>query len=474
MKTPIIDGLMKYIMEENVRFHMPGHKGKEALLNWRNLIPQIDVTEVDGTDNLHNPESIILKSQELAANTFGAKNTFYSINGTTGGIYGSIGAITKPGDTVLIQRNCHRSVYNAVIFNQLNSEYIYPVYNKEWNILTGVLAEDIEKKIKNNLDIKAIIITNPSYYGICSNIQEIAKVVHKYNKILIVDEAHGSHFNFSNNLPVTAIEAGADICIQSTHKTLPAFTQASMVHVGTNRVDNDRLRKMISMYQTTSPSYILMASLDMARAYMEEKGKINLEKMIRKIGVTTTHLKGLDRVKIFDQERINYKDIYDFDTMKILFQIEGISGSSVEKILRKKYNIQLEMSDSFYGVALCSVMDTEEDIDKLANAIENISELEADGNHNTKISTKISNILPNVNMSLHDAFNRSKKTIRLSEAKGEVSGSFLIPYPPGIPILCPGEIITEEIITYIQFLRSNNIQILGYKDNNLENIEIIR
>lgn len=473
MKTPLIEGLKKYLSENNTRFHMPGHKGKNSLLEWSKIIPEIDVTEVEGTDNLHNPQTIILESQELAAQTFGAKRTLFSVNGTTGGIYGAIAAVTQPGDRVLVQRNCHRSVYNALIFNKLNSEYIFPKFCTNNSITTGILPENVEEKLKKHSDIKAVIITNPSYYGICSNIKEIARIVHSYNKILIVDEAHGSHFPFSKNLPISAIEAGADISIQSTHKTLPAFTQASMIHVGSDRIDIDRLQELVSMYQTTSPSYLLMASLDLARAYMEKEGEERLNRLVSHIKRATAYLKELRGVRILDSEKINGSYFYDFDTTKILFNIEGLRGNTLDNILRKRYNIQLEMSDFYYGVALCTVLDDNEDIGRLAYAIEDISKSEFRKSTCSTIDTNIMHIEPDIRMSLHSAFYKDKRLIELSESKGKVSGGFIIPYPPGIPILCPGEKITEEIIEYIKFLISNNIQLLGYLNNNKEQIAII-
>lgn len=231
MRVPIIEGLDHYINKNKTRFHMPGHKGKKALINWANLIPQIDVTEIEGTDNLHSPSSIILESLKLASKTFKTKRTYYSVNGTTAGIYAAIMSSTKPGDKILIQRNCHKSVYNAIILGKLNPIYIYPNYNNEYNIVTDINPDDIEKALLEHSDIKAVVITNPSYYGVCSDVESIAKTVHKYNKILIVDEAHGSHLIFSDKLPKSAIECGADIVLQSTHKTLPAFTQLSLIHI---------------------------------------------------------------------------------------------------------------------------------------------------------------------------------------------------------------------------------------------------
>lgn len=480
MKMPILQGLKDYIAQNNIRFHMPGHKGKDYLSMWSDKVHKMDVTEVPGTDNLHDPKEIILESQKLAAKTFGARRTFFSVNGTTGGIYAAISTVAKPGSKVLVQRNCHRSVYNAIILNNLKAEYIYPSYSQKDMITTGINPSDIEESLKKHSDIVAVIITNPSYYGICSNIKEIAKIVHRYKKVLIVDEAHGSHFKFSDNLPMTAIDAGADISIQSTHKTLPAFTQSSMIHVGTDSIDIQRLANMVSMYQTTSPSYLLLSSIDLARAYMENEGKSKLNQIIDYIKETTSYLKGLDGVNVFDSDKVNYEDIYDFDVMKLLIHIDTLSGANLESVLRSKYNIQLEMSDHFYGLALCSVYDDVEDINQFTKALEDIlrnlkkNKIKV-SNGNQNYLGKISRYIePKIEIPLHDAFHREKEIIDIHNSIGSISGGFVIPYPPGIPILCPGEIITSEVIEYIDFLKSNKVHVLGLLNKHEKEIEVIR
>jgi lysine decarboxylase len=472
---PIIEGLKKYADEGNIRLHMPGHKGNSILLDLAKLIPEIDVTEIEGTDNLHNPSSIILESEKLSAKTFKGKATFYSVNGTTAGIYSAIMASTKPGDKILIQRNSHKSVYNAAILGRLKPVYIYPNYRDEDKVPTGINPEDIDKFLANDNDIKAVVITYPSYYGICSNIKGISDVVHKYNKILIVDEAHGSHLVFSDKLPISALEAGADIVIQSTHKTLPAFTQSSMIHVGTNRVDIEKLKTMLSVHQTTSPSYILMASLDFARAYMEREGKYKLNSLIDRIKKWTSYLKEIKGVKVFNKDNIKDNNFYDFDITKIMISLTdiNITGKKLERILREDYGIQIEMSDNYYGLALTTVLDDEKNIERLVKAVEDITKKQAyRGNEINELS--MINIKPDIKLSLYEAFNRQSLIEELENCEGKISAGFIIPYPPGIPILCPGEVITAEIIEYIEFLRDNNIEILGLYDYNKSKIKIIK
>ena len=472
MNTPIIDGLKKYVEENNIRFHMPGHKGKDLMKYITDMMPQVDVTEVEGTDNLHNPSSIIQESMDLAAKTFGAKKTFYSVNGTTGGIYAAITATVSPNGKILIQRNCHRSVYNAMILGRIKHKYIYPEYNHKDYIVTAVKSEDIERQLKEDNEIEAVVITYPSYYGICCDIEAVSQIVHKYNKILIVDEAHGSHLKFNDKLPKSSLQAGADIVIQSTHKTLPAFTQSSMIHIGSERVDIEKLKTMISFYQTTSPSYLLMASIDYARAYMEGEGKKRLNTLIHNIEKFSSYMKSIPGVKIFDKDAISENNFYDFDITKILINIRGITGSTLESLLREEHNIQLEMSDSYYGVALASVMDDEDDLQRLAHAVKEISKKYC-SDDNLLDTIEMRYLYPDIKMSLYDAFYSNKVNIDLNDSVGRVSADFIIPYPPGIPVVCPGEQITEEVVKYINDLKKNNIQILGFLDYNREKIKVV-
>ncbi|MBW4828433.1 MAG: aminotransferase class I/II-fold pyridoxal phosphate-dependent enzyme [Clostridiaceae bacterium] len=468
MQIPIFEGLKQYIKEDNISFHTPGHKGRHTTINWEKYIPAIDLTEVEGLDNLQDPSGIILRSQNLAAKTFKSKATFYSVNGTTGGIYIALSAITNPGDSVLIQRNCHKSVYNGIILNNLVPKYIYPNYNEKHNIITGTQPIDIENSLKENSDIKAVVITYPNYYGICSYIEKIVDIVHKYDKILLVDEAHGSHLVFSNTLPKSSLEVGADIVVQSTHKTLPSFTQTSMLHVGSDRVDIDKLKDMYNLYQTTSPSYIFMSSLDIARAYMAEEGKERLNKHIRNVKKCISEIEEIDRVSIFTGD-IEDPTIKDIDITKMLLNIEGIRGTVLENILREKYNIQLEMSDYYYALALTTLMNTEEDLNTLVSALKDISKWAP---YEEKRDFNFKGFKPVISRSIRAGFFSKKQPCKLKDSIGRVSTSFIIPYPPGIPIVVPGEIITEEIYEYINFLKENNVEIIGLLDYNKEKINV--
>lgn len=469
MKTPLLDALINLMNEDHVSFHFPGHKNKNTLIEWRKLIPYIDTTETDGMDNLLEPRGIIKESQELAAKVFGAKATLYAVNGSTGSNYIAMATVTKPGDKVLVQRNCHKSIYNGMILNRLNPIYLYPNYNDEYHILTGLYPEDIERAIIENPDIKAVIITSPNYYGVCSDIEEIVRIVHKYNKFLIVDEAHGAHMVFSDKAPVSAIQAGADIVVHSTHKTLPSFTQTSMIHVGSDKVDLNKLRDRYTLFTTTSPSYIFTLSNEIAAAYMDREGREKLSQNIDILDRVIKKLNAIDRVFVFTGDK-NDLTIHDKDKTKLLFRIDGIKGSKVKRILRERYNIRLEMSDYYYGLALTTVMNDEEDFDKLILAIEDIAKTEAYEELNdvcVKMPTPI------MRMKIADSYYAGKEVVDLKDSIGRISATSIIPYPPGIPLVVPGEEITKELYEHILFIMENGLEIVGLMGYNKDQIVVI-
>lgn len=470
MKTPVLDALINLMEEDHTSFHFPGHKNKNTLIEWGKYIPYIDTTETEGMDNLLEPRGIIKESQELAAKVFGAKATYYAVNGSTGSNYIAMATITKPGDKVLVQRNCHKSIYNGMILNRLNPIYLYPNYNEQYHLLTGLNPDDIDKAIQENPDIKAVIITTPNYYGVCSDIEEITRVVHKYNKILMVDEAHGPHLVFSDKAPMSAIEAGADIVIHSTHKTLPSFTQTSMIHVGTDRIDLNKLRDRYTLFTTTSPSYLFTLSNEIATAYMDGEGREKLSNNIEKIYEVIKRLKEIDRVFVFTGDKEDLT-IHDKDNTKILFRIDGIKGSKVKKILRERYNIRLEMSDYYYGLALTTVMNEDEDFEKLILAIEDIAKTEAYEELN---QVSVSMPTPIMRMNIYDAYYSKKEVLNLKDSIGRIAATSVIPYPPGIPLIVPGEEITQELYDHILFIMENGLEIVGLMGYNKDQIVVIK
>lgn len=471
MKTPIFNALKRLKEDDRTSFHTPGHKGKSTLVNWKDYIPIIDTTEIQEMDNLLEARGIIKESQELASKVFGSLSTHYSVNGSTGSIYIALSTITEPGDKVLIQRDSHKAVYNAMILNRLNPVYVYPKYNKEYNILTGLNPMDIDNILSKDREIKAVVITYPNYYGICSDLEAIAKIVHKHNRILMVDEAHGSHMTFSDRLPKSALECGADIAIQSTHKTLASFTQTSMIHVGSERIDINKLRDRFQLYTTTSPSYLFLASCEIAAAYMEtEEAKERLEWNIDKCEKTIKILNEIDKVTVFTGDKKD-NTIYAKDNTKILFKIRGIKGNHIEKELDTKYNINLEMADYYYALALASLMNEEEDYRRLIDGIRDLSNIECEQDIEP-ISIKTPD--PKISIPIFQAYYSNKRQVSLKDSIGKISGTSIIPYPPGIPLIVPGEVITRELYHYIKFLMENHIEIVGLMGYNKDKLVVLK
>lgn len=470
MKTPVFDELKKLMNENSTFFHMPGHKGKNTLINWGEYIPMIDTTEVYGLDNLLDPRGIIKESQELAASVFGAKSTHYSVNGSTGSIYIALATITNPGDKVLIQRNCHKAVYNSLILSRLNPTYIYPAYNEKYNVMTGLDPDEIDKILNEDKDIKAVVMTYPNYYGVCSDLERIVEVVHKHGRILMVDEAHGSHMTFSERLPKSALSCGADIVIQSTHKTLPSFTQTSMIHVGSDKIDENKLKDRFQLYITTSPSYLFTTSCEIATAYMDtQEARDRLERNIDKCDETIKRLNEIDRVFVFTGDSED-KTIYAKDNTKILFKIEGMKGSRIKRELYAKYNIRLEMTDYYYALALTSLMNEDEDYEKLIEAVSDLAKNSPMEDINP-VSIKMPD--PEIQIPIYKAYHKAKEQINLSDSIGRVSAGSIIPYPPGVPLVVPGELITENLYKHIVFLMENDIEIVGLMGYNKDKIIVV-
>ncbi|QZY55011.1 aminotransferase class I/II-fold pyridoxal phosphate-dependent enzyme [Crassaminicella profunda] len=480
MKESIILKKLVELSNENiVSFHVPGHKNGKAYKKYKehpfnNELLSLDVTEIPGTDNLHAPEEMIKKAQEKAAKFFGAEHTFFLINGTSTGNISALMAVANPNEKIIVPRDCHKSIMHGLILGGLIPVYIHPEVSVEHNISMGIKVETIEKAILENKDAKAVVLTYPNYYGICSDIEAIVKVVHKYEKILIVDEAHGSHLNLSEDLPVDAIDAGADIVIQSTHKTLPGFTQSSMLHVKSERVNLDRLRFMLMMNQSSSPSYLLMASLDEARVIAERDGKVLMDDLLKNINKFHEKISKINGIKVFDEKLIGKYGVKDFDKTRLVIDMTdlGISGTQLDALLREKYGIQMEMSDMKHIVAVCTIGNDRDDFEKLLKALIHIKE------KNTREVRKIEKVsllqgIPKMNILPRQATFSIKKEINFEESVGKTSGEYIIPYPPGIPVLCPGEEITKEIINYIKILKERGLSIMGMDDSHLEKIKVI-
>lgn len=452
-EAPLYERLMQYNKEDIYPFHMPGHKLGKILPS--SYLLNLDVTEVKGMDNLYEPEEVIAKAQELAAKTFGAEETIFLMNGSTAGVIAAILGVCAPKDKLILARNSHHSAHHGMILGDITPCYINPKIIGHYGLLGGISPEDVEKTIKKYPEAKAVFITSPTYEGFTSNIKEIAQIAHQYNKILIVDEAHGAHFNFHSSFPKTALSQGADIAIQSLHKTLPALTQSALIHFQGIRINRDRIRQILRMIQTSSPSYIFMGMIDLLRKMLDEQKECLFEPYIDNLLHLRNALKKMNHILLLGEELNKQYAIEEIDISRLVFYTgdTNSTGMEIDKLLRDKYNIQMELSSDIHFIGITSIADTKEGFKRLLNSIE---EIDKELIFNQK-NDDINNILyppSEIIISPREAFYAPKEVIDLKDAEGKVCADFVVFYPPGIPLLSPGEKITKFHIEHIKRRKS--------------------
>lgn len=456
--------LKNHSQQQYYPFHMPGHKAGR-LGAFAEILSQ-DITEITDFDNLHKPEGILLQSQKRCAKLFGAEESFFLVNGSTSGILSAILSVCNTGDEIVVARNCHKSVYSALVFSGAKPIYILPENIENADFLGSVSPEQVQKSITKNT--KAVIITSPTYEGITSNISEISDFLHKRNILLIVDEAHGSHMKFHNFFPKTALEQNADIVIQSLHKTLPCPTQTAVVHIQGNRVNRNRLKQCLSMVQTSSPSYLFLSAIDFCCHWLQNEAKYAFEHYVQNLKWFYEQSKYWKHIVLLNEAG------YCRDKSKLILQLpqRQMTGIQLNDILIKRYHLILEMGYLHYAIAMTSPADTKQGFDMLLKAITQI-DTEICDVCNITPSPKIQNTLPIVKYCPRDAFFAEKKQILFSQSQGQICGEFVIPYPPGIPLLAPGEVITKQIMQQIAILKKANISLVGCHNNTLDTIEVI-
>lgn len=467
-KAPLYEALVEYTKKNVTKFHVPGHqygKGLPKELTELGNIAKFDLSVMDAIDSLHEPKGVIKEAQELAAECFGSDNTFFLVNGSTCGVETMILSTCKRNDKIIVPRNMHKSVLAGLILSGARPVYINPSFDEEFNMILNTTPENVETALKEHPDAKAVLIINPSQFGICTDIEKIAETVHKKNKILLVDEAWGAHFKFHKDLPKTAMKTGADIAVQSTHKRLPSLSQTSMLHVKDGRVDLNRIKKTLQLLQTTSPSYILLASLDLARREMALNGERLLSKCLdlaKKIREGIAHI----GFECYTRKMANDNG-FDLDITNITIKVNN--GFDAWKILNKN-KVEPEFATTDHLTLLVGIGNSEEDSRKLVNAIRNIP---------VKISerkVKYPMIKSEVVMSPEEISNASIETIPFIKSIGRISAEMICPYPPGIPLLLPGECIKKEIYEYLVYLTKVfgvGVEIHGQKDPRLKTIDVV-
>lgn len=457
----IYDLLINLEKSDYYPFHMPGHKRnmQEKLFG---DIAGIDITEIDGFDNLHGADGILLDAERRANSLYGSEETFFMVNGSTGGVLSAVSAVTDSGDTILAARNCHRSLYHAAYLKHLDLKYIYPENLDSFDFAGAIDPNEVEAKIDSS--VKAVFVTSPTYEGVVSDIASIAEIAHKHGIPLIVDEAHGSHFGFCEKVPESSVHQHADIVIHSVHKTLPSLTQTALLHVQGKLVDRAKLKRYLQIYQSSSPSYIFMASIDSCMDMLERKRSEWFSRLLQyrhDLQVQTADCKHLF---IVDTDVIQ-------DPCKIVIVIRKrcYTGQKLYDIFREKYHLQFEMAGSTYVLAIITGNDRESGIVRMINAIREIDTAIEEGRcfekSDEKTSFKISGMQKRMDllktMSITDAWDRPKEKILLEHAKNRIAAGFVNLYPPGIPLIVPGEEYSEHLIKQMQWYIAVNMNLQG-------------
>lgn len=476
MMQTLYDSLVNYGESDFYPYHMPGHKRRHEA-GVLSEIYKLDITEIDGFDNLHQAEGIIKQVQERAAELYGSEETFLLVNGSTCGILAAISSVTDRQDTVLIARNCHKSVYHAAFLKELNLRYVYPKQITEYGISDAVSPEEVKTALERYPECRTVVITSPTYEGIVSDIEKISRIVHEKGKILIVDEAHGAHFGLAHGLPENAVRQGADLVIHSLHKTLPSMTQTALLHVNGSRIDRVKLRRYLSIYQSSSPSYVLMASMDSCISYLLENAESSFKKLKNFHRKFLSCMEKCRHIRIGQAETLSKKeyDFYAWDICKLEISVKGtsINGQELYDMLLNEFHLQMEMAADSYVLAIMTIADEEEGWKRLADAL-----LQIDGRIEESTKDRIRDVYikedtqqtqmsyqPTAKLTITQALEHVGKEVPLEQAQGKISGGFINLYPPGIPIIVPGEVIDSCIIRRIQESLKIGLRVQGISEN---------
>lgn len=494
----LLERLTEYAGSDAYPFHMPGHKRREIPDGIPGGFPDpygIDITEIDGFDNLHHAEGILKDAMDEAAAIYGTDRSWYLVNGSTCGILSAVFATTENGGKILTARNCHKAVYHAICLNRLEAEYLYPEEITEFGINGGIRAEDVRKALEKDAmhcagnsgdvrgkitKIQAVLITSPTYEGVVSDIRVIADVAHEYGIPLIVDEAHGAHLEYADqchSFPKSALEYGADIVIQSLHKTLPCFTQTAILHVKGKLVDQDRISRYLSMFQTSSPSYLFMAGMERCIRYMDGDGRNEMIRYEKRLERFMERMEGLQVLEVLDREICGkYRTVAGWDPSKIVvstMRAEDFHGEELAETLRRKYHLEMEMTAPEYVIAMTSLMDTEEGFERLGTAlleIDGVLRRRMESGRKEKaasetpegLESKLSH--PVRRMLICEAMDADTERTAFQDTVGKVSAEFVYLYPPGIPIIAPGEVFTDAIVEKIMAYKAAGLLVQGPAD----------
>lgn len=459
----LYDELRKLNNSDMLPLHMPGHKRSDKLQNMSEIY-DIDITEIDGFDDLHNPSGILLDIKKQAARIYGCTEAYISVNGSTAANEAAILAVSKPGQKIIMPRASHKSIYYAVEVGDLIPIYLDYKTIPDADISAPVMACDVRNALDENPDCKTVIITSPTYEGIIADISSIADVVHECGGVLIVDSAHGAHLGLADCVPKSAISEGTDICITSLHKTLPSPTQTALLLANGDRVPYQRLKHFCSVFQSSSPSYVLMAGIGECLDYIEDGAEADLKLLTELASSFREKLKGLQYIDVCP-----VKDNLNIDSGKLVIKsrIEGYSGADLFQELLSEYHIQCEMHGTDYVLAMFTVMDDEQCFDRLSDALVQIDDRLASCSFEKKKKEYVEYPKPEKKLEIRNASNLEQDVIDIKDACGRISADYVMAYPPGIPVLVPGELIDKQVITYLINGLEIGLNIIGIDDNKI-------
>ncbi|MGG1618298.1 aminotransferase class I/II-fold pyridoxal phosphate-dependent enzyme [Paenibacillus sp. NRS-1782] len=479
--TPLFTALKKHAQSNPVQFHIPGHKkGVGADPEFREFMGDnafsIDMINIAPLDDLHQPTGVIEEAQKLAAEAYGADYTYYSVQGTSGAIITMIMSICLPGDKIIVPRNVHKSIMSAIILSGAKPVFVSPVSDENLGIHHGITTKSVRRALERHPDAKGVLVINPTYYGVCADLKEIVDLAHSYNVPVLVDEAHGVLIHFHPDLPMSAMEAGADMSATSVHKLGGSLTQSSILNVNTKNgyVNPQRVQTIFSMLTTTSTSYILLASLDTSRRNLALNGHEIAQRALDLAEYCRAEVNKIEGLYCFGSEILGTEATYDYDPTKITVHIRhlGLTGYDVENWLRQNYNIEVELSDMYNILCLVTPGDTKEDIEILLKALRELASTHYSTGQQHELDVKIQDI-PQLSLIPRDAFYGDTEVVPFKESAGRIIAEFIYVYPPGIPILLPGEVISQDNIDYIVDHVEVGLPVKGPEDRTVHQVKVI-
>ncbi len=488
-RTPYFDVLLDYVDSGVIPFHTPGHmQGKGMDRKLRDFLGDnvlaIDLTQIRGLDDLLQPSEAIAEAQELAAEAYGAEHSFFLINGSTSGNQIMMMTAVNPGEKIALPRNSHKSAMGGLIMSGAHPIWMQPEIDEELHVDDTVTVETVRRTLDAHPDLAAVYVVSPTYYGVAADLAGIAGVVHERGLPFLVDEAWGPHFHFHPALPLDALAAGADLCVNSTHKMLGSLSQTAMLHQQGARVRLDRLKAVVKLFLSTSPNLVLVASLDVARRQMAVEGSALLSRTIELAEDTRRRLNEIEGVYCFGEERVGRPGVFDLDPTKITITVKdlGYTGYEAEEILRRRYNVQCELADLFNCLALFTIGTTQEAADRLVYGVKELARedrpidvFSPSGVLESRLKSGTYNLpaIPPIRMNPREAFLADTEFVDFKASPGRICAEVITPYPPGIPVISPGEEITREVVDYLRLEKRAGVRMQGPYDAELRTIRVV-